>query len=130
MAVLVLLGLLATGPARADPPVPREGAVMLRDAEPTIDAKQLAQVWIDPEGTATVADVSGDGRARFAPPWPTRSTSSARPPRSGCTCASTASARAARTGCSKSRCRWSTWSRSTGAWTATGGPKARATRWP
>ncbi|MGV3572203.1 MAG: sensor domain-containing diguanylate cyclase [Ramlibacter sp.] len=64
----LLLGVAATAPARADPPMPPAGAVVLRDAEPTVDAQQRAQVWIDSEGTATIADVAGDGRARFRPP--------------------------------------------------------------
>jgi diguanylate cyclase (GGDEF)-like protein len=71
MAALLLLGLLAGAPAGAEPLTQAQGAVVLRDSEPTVDAQGVAQVWIDATGTATIADVTAGGARRlFQPPTP------------------------------------------------------------
>ena len=45
--------------------------LVLHDAQESIEAETLAETWVDTEGTATIAQVSGaQGLARFAPAQP------------------------------------------------------------
>ncbi|RYF36310.1 MAG: hypothetical protein EOO21_02255, partial [Comamonadaceae bacterium] len=71
MAALLLLGLAAFLPVRAEPRAQMaamaQPTVTLRDAAGSIDARGLPFAWIDAEGHATIEEVAEPaGPARFA----------------------------------------------------------------
>jgi diguanylate cyclase (GGDEF)-like protein len=69
--VLGVLALAAGEAAAALLPSSREPAVVLRDAQRSLSAQDLARVWIDASGEATIEQViSPEGLARFGPAMP------------------------------------------------------------
>ncbi|WP_186510921.1 sensor domain-containing diguanylate cyclase [Caenimonas sedimenti] len=73
LAGALLLGLAAPGARAAPTPAgtPKIETLVLRDAQQAIDVEDLAEVWIDTRGDATIEQVaSRDGLARFQPAQP------------------------------------------------------------
>ncbi|MBI5278399.1 MAG: diguanylate cyclase [Burkholderiales bacterium] len=63
-----MLALALAAGAFAQQEAQRNGAAMLRDAQETVDAEAMGQVWVDTQGEATIAEVSNPGGAgRFQP---------------------------------------------------------------